>query len=193
MKIAVSGKGGTGKTTIAACLASYMASRGARVLAVDADADTSLGLALGLGAEELDAIPPLVELEDLLAKAMGSGAYYPLNPDLEWIPERYSVEVGKIRFLRMGDVKKGGSECYCRENIFLQSLISFLVLSPGQDVILDMGAGIEHLARGTAQAVDLLLIVTEPGLSSLRTAVNCETLARDLGISNIQYIGNKTS
>lgn len=193
MKIAFSGKGGTGKTTFAAGLSLFLANRGFEVFAIDADSDLSLGIALGLAPSELESIPPVVELDDVLEKSMGSGAFYPLNPSVDWIPGKYALNVKGVNLLRMGGVKKGGSECYCRENTFLRALTSALILKPGEIIILDMGAGIEHLTRGTAQAVDLLIILTEPGLSSYRTARSCEDLARDLGIQNIRFLANKVS
>lgn len=193
MKIAFSGKGGTGKTTFAAGLSLYLANRGFKVFAVDADSDLSLGIALGLAPSDLESIPPIVELDNVLEKSMGSGAFYPLNPPVDWIPEKYALNIKGVKLLRMGGIKKGGSECYCRENTFLRALTSAIILRPGEIMVLDMGAGIEHLTRGTAQAVDLLIILTEPGLSSLRTAYSCEALARDLGIQNIRFLANKVS
>ena len=191
MKIAVTGKGGTGKTTISSNLARFFQSQGFRVYAVDADADSNLGLALDVSEGDLEKIKPLIEMEDLIGKISGEGAFYSLNPEVNSIVKDYSVDAGGIRFLRMGGVKKGGSACYCRENSFLKALVNSLIMDEEDIVILDMGAGIEHLTRGTAASVDLMLVVTEPGRASVQTAKTVEKLAKELGIKNIRFIGNK--
>jgi len=191
VKIAVSGKGGVGKTTIASSLAKFFNQRGLTVYAVDADADSSLGLALDIDEDELEKIKPIIEMRDRIGELSGDGALYMLNPAVDSIIREYSVDAGGIRFLRMGGIKKGGSACYCRENSFLKALINALIMDTEDIVILDMGAGIEHLTRGTAASVDLMLIVTEPGKSSVQTARVAEGLARELGIKEIKFIANK--
>jgi CO dehydrogenase maturation factor len=193
MKIAVSGKGGVGKTTIAANLAKYFRNRGCKVFAIDADPDSSLGLALGIAAAELETIRPVIELSEIIAKTAGDGAFYMLNPavDIAAIIEQSGYAFQGMHFLRMGGVKPGGTDCYCRENTFLNTLVNTLILDSEAVVILDMGAGIEHLTRGTAAGVDLMLVVVEPGLSSIRTGRIVQKLARDIGIRAIRFIGNK--
>jgi CO dehydrogenase maturation factor len=208
MKIAVSGKGGVGKTTISANLAKLFAQQGYTVYAVDADPDSSLGLALGINENELDKIKPVIDMREFIGDQIGDGAFYTLNPLVNKIPEQFSInlnnnapqksqdgtcqtKMGSIRFLRMGGIKKGGSDCYCRENTFLKALVNSLILDTNDVVILDMGAGIEHLTRGTSRGVDLMLIVTEPGKSSIQTARIVESLARDLEVKEIKFIANK--
>ena len=114
-----------------------------------------------------------------------------LNPLVNDVVDKFSVDVGGIKFLRMGGIKKGGSDCYCRENTFLKALVNSLILDTKDVVILDMGAGIEHLTRGTSRGVDLMLIVTEPGKSSVQTARIVEKLARELEIKEIKFVANK--
>ena len=191
MKIAVSGKGGVGKTTVASNLAMYFQEQGFRVYAVDADADSSLGLALNIEESELEKIKPIVEMKDEIGALSGEGAFYTLNPAMDSVIQAHSVDAGGIRFLRMGGIKKGGSACYCRENTFLKALMNALIMDTSDVVILDMGAGIEHLTRGTAASVDLMLVVTEPGRSSVQTARIAESLARELGIKDIRFVANK--
>jgi CO dehydrogenase maturation factor len=191
MKIAVSGKGGVGKTTIAANLAKLFRNQGRNVFAIDADPDSSLGLALGIAAADLEAIKPVIEMHDLIGTAEGDGALYPLNPAVDRIIDQFSFQFNGIRFLRMGGVKPGGSDCYCRENTFLNSLVNALILDTQDVVIMDMGAGIEHLTRGTAAGVDLMLVVTEPGRASIQTARIVQRLAQDLGIKTVRFIANK--
>ena len=191
MKIAVSGKGGVGKTTIASNLAKLFQKEGFQVYAVDADADSSLGLALGIDEAELNEIKPMIEMKELIGQLSGEGALYTLNPRVDSVIRSYSIDACGIRFLRMGGVKKGGSSCYCRENTFLKALMNALIMDTKEIVILDMGAGIEHLTRGTSANVDFMLVVTEPGKSSVQTARTVESLARELGIREIRFIANK--
>ncbi len=123
---------------------------------------------------------------------IGDGAFYELNPKLDNFLAYYSYQFGNIRFLRMGDPKKGGcSECYCRENTFLHALVTSLLLDQKDAVIMDMGASIEHLSRGTARGVDVMLVVVEPSRNSVNTARNVQRMASDLGIAKVGIITNK--
>lgn len=188
MKLAISGKGGVGKTTIAASLAHYLKDQGYQVYAIDADPDANLAQMLGIEAE----VKPLVELKDIIEEKVGEkGGLFTLNPDVDDVVEDYALEHEGLRFLRMGKVKNASSACYCPENSFLRAIINSLVFTREEAVILDMGAGIEHLTRGTASGVDLMLIVCEPSRISLETGNTIEGLAREAGIPRIAYIANK--
>ena len=191
MKIAVSGKGGVGKTTISASLAKLFVQKGYNVYAVDADPDSSLGLALGISEEDLSQIKPVIEMRDTISQIAGDGALFALNPAVNDLVDKFSININGIKFLRMGGIKQGGSSCYCKENTFLRAIVNSLLLDVNDVVILDMGAGIEHLTRGTARGVDLMLIVTEPGISSASTARIVEKLSRDLQVKDIKFIANK--
>jgi CO dehydrogenase maturation factor len=191
MKIAVSGKGGVGKTTISANLARLFVQKGYNVYAVDADPDSSLGLALGINEEELNKIKPVIEMRDIISQMAGDGALYALNPAVNDLADKFSIKVNGIKFLRMGGIKQGGSACYCKENTFLRAIVNSLLLDVNDVVILDMSAGIEHLTRGTSRGVDLMLIITEPGKSSAATARIVEKLAKDLQVKDVKFIANK--
>ena len=191
MKLAVSGKGGVGKTTIAAGLVLSFARTQRLVYAIDGDPDACLATAVGIPEEDAHRLKPIAEMKDLIDARGGSGAFYLLNPRVDDVPEKYAYHLGNIRFLRMGEVKKGGSDCYCRENTFLQALVSSLLLDRGEVVIMDMGAGIEHLSRGTAKGVDLMLVVVEPNRNSVNTAHNIMKMAAELGIKKTRVVGNK--
>lgn len=191
MKIAVSGKGGVGKTTVSANLAKLFVNKGYNVYAVDADPDSSLGLALGISEDQLSRIKPVIEMRDFIGDMAGDGAFFTLNPMVNDVADRFSIKIDGIKFLRMGGIKQGGSNCYCRENTFLRAIVNSLLLDTRDVVILDMGAGIEHLTRGTSQGVDLMLIVTEPSKSSVQTARIVENLAEDLKVKKVRFIANK--
>jgi len=195
MKIAISGKGGVGKTTLSACLARYFSKKGNKVIAVDADPDANLGTALGLDYEKAESILPLTDMKELVeertgAKPGGYGAYFKLNPRVNDIPEKIGVDVDGV-ILVAGTIKAGGSGCYCPENVMLKSLFRHLVLNQDEIVILDMEAGIEHLGRGTTENMDLLIIVIEPGLRSIQTARAVKKMSEDLGIKKLFVVVNK--
>ncbi|MBW2142224.1 MAG: AAA family ATPase [Deltaproteobacteria bacterium] len=194
MKIAISGKGGVGKTTLTAILARIFYLEGHKVLAIDADPDANLALALGF--ERSEEITPLSEMRELIAERTGAqpgsmGAMFKMNPKVDDLPETISREMDGIKFLVMGGVKKGGGGCVCPESVLLKQLITHLVLARDEVVIIDMEAGLEHLGRGTSSAVDKLLVVVEPGRRSLNTAQAVRRLANDLKLRNIAVVGNK--
>lgn len=192
MKIAISGKGGVGKTTIAAALSKLFAKDDYQVFAVDADPDANLATTLGIPAEDAVNLKPLVELEDVIKdKNADGGSLVNLNPSVEDVLDDYAYNLKNIKFVRMGDAKQGGSECYCKENSFLRSLIESLLVDKDEVVILDMGAGIEHLSRGTAQDVDCLIVVIEPSQTSIETASVVKDMAVDLEIPKVKIIANK--
>jgi len=192
VKIAVSGKGGAGKTTLSANLVYCFSRDQYKVFAVDADPDANLGLTLGFDPQELDKMKPLIEMKELIqAKTGGGGLFYDLSPQVDDVLEDYSLKKGNISLIIMGAIKQGGTACYCKENSFLHAVINALLLDKDEVVLLDMSAGIEHLTRGTAGGVDLLLVVTEPNRAGIKTAGNVIKLARDLGIKRVKIIGNK--
>ncbi|MBF0315327.1 MAG: AAA family ATPase [Oligoflexia bacterium] len=191
IKIAVAGKGGVGKTIFSTLLAHYFSRQNHQVYAIDADPDGSLLFALGATEEERSALVPLIEMKALIEERMGVGGYYPLNPPVEDLIEKVAISIGKIKVLQMGGSKRGGESCYCRENTFLQAMVNSLLWKTSDVVILDMGAGIEHLTRGTAKGVDALVIVVEPTLNSCAMGKTIKQLAADLEIKSIVYLANK--
>jgi len=194
MKLAVTGKGGVGKTTVSALLARGLQKTGRRVIAIDADPDSNLAASMGFPHPET--IKPLVELKDLIEERTGvkpgtTGGMFRLNPLVEDIPEKYAVDIDGIKVLVAGAVKKGGSGCYCPENTMIRSLISHLLTEKNSALVLDMEAGIEHLSRGTIAAVDHLIIVTEPGRRSIETAERIVHMAAEIGLTRVSIIGNR--
>lgn len=195
-KIAISGKGGVGKTTLAALLAHIYVERGRDVIVIDADPVGGLAQALGLPPELIDQVTPVAEMDDLIHERTGakpgtSGGFFTMNPRVGDIPERFSVSHREIRFLRLGAIEAGGSGCICPESALLKALVTHLLLYRDEMLILDMEAGVEHLGRATAQAVDAFLVVLEPGRRSLATAERVRELAEDIGITHVYGVGNK--
>lgn len=194
MKIAISGKGGVGKTLLAAFLSHSFADAGYSVIAIDADPDANLAATLGF--PNPTEITPISELSDLIEERTGarpgqSAPFFKLNPRVDDLPDSYSIKRDGIKLMAMGRIKRGGTGCYCPEGTLLQALLAHLLIQRDEVVILDMEAGIEHLARGTAKAVDKLIIVVEPGRRSIETTKTINKLAQDIGLRNIAVIGNK--
>jgi len=189
MKIAITGKGGVGKTTLAGTLARLLARDGMDVLAIDADPDMNLASALGIDEPPL----PLTEYEDLIdERAGGPGGMFKLNPKVDDVVERFGV-VGPdgVRMLVMGTVDRGGSGCMCPASSFLRALLRHVVLKESSVVIMDMEAGIEHLGRGTTRGIDLMIVVVEPGTRSLETAERIKRLGTDIGVERFAAVINK--
>lgn len=194
MKLAVSGKGGVGKTTFASLLIRNFNELGKRVLAIDADPDANL--AAGIGIENASEIVPIAEMKELVFERTGAqpgtiGGFFKLNPKVDDLPEALSVNFENIKLMRLGGVQKGGSGCICPESTLLRALVMHIVLARDEVVVMDMEAGIEHLGRATAKAVDKLIVVVEPGRRSIDTAGHIRKLAGEIGLNNIAVVGNK--
>lgn len=196
MKLAITGKGGVGKTTLSALLARIYASKGNKVIAIDANPDANLATALGFSDSEIQNLIPIAELKTLIEERTGAkpgnyGTFFKANPRVDDIPERFSIEKDGIKLLAMGTVRKGGSGCLCPESALIKNLLSHLVLRRSEVVIMDMDAGVENLGRGTAKAVNAFIIVVETGRRSFQTARAIRNLARDIGIANCYIVGSK--
>jgi CO dehydrogenase maturation factor len=195
-KIAITGKGGVGKTTLASLLAYVLAEGGHTVYAIDADPNATLAQALGFPPDLATRVTPIVEMADLIEERTGArpgeyGRMFRMNPRVDDIPERFSVTYRNVHLLQMGTVRGAGMGCVCPENAVLKTLVTHLLLREKETVILDMVAGLEHLGRGTAGAVDAMFVVVEPGMRSIQTAHEIARLAADLAISKFWVIGNK--
>jgi CO dehydrogenase maturation factor len=194
MKLAISGKGGVGKTTFAALLIRSLNRDGRRVLAIDADPDANLAAALGIA--DADKITPISDMKDLVFERTGAqpgsiGGYFSLNPKVDDLPEALSAKLENIKLMRLGGVSKGGAGCICPESSLLKALVRHVVLQRDEVVVMDMEAGIEHLGRATAKAVDKLIVVVEPGRRSIDTAGHIKQLASEIKLNNIAVVGNK--
>ena len=194
MKVAITGKGGVGKTTLSSTLARLYADEGRTVLAADVDPDANLGLALGLSQEEVDAITPISKMRDLVEERTGANAankFFKLNPYVADIPDTFSRDINGVKLLVMGTVDLGGSGCVCPEHVMLKAVLSSLTYRKNDVVIMDMEAGLEHLGRGTAANMDQFIVVIEPGSRSVQTYHNVKRLANDLGIRRVRVVANK--
>lgn len=196
MKIAITGKGGVGKTTFSSMLSRMFADDGYRVVAVDADPDANLGLALGFPKDVYESVVPISEMKKFISERTSAetGTFnkmFKLNPKVDDIPHTLCKEYNGVKLLTLGTVDSGGSGCVCPEHVLLKRLCSHLILQNKDVVIMDMEAGIEHLGRGTAQGVDAFIVVVEPGERSLQTYRKVKKLGNDIGVKKVFVVGNK--
>lgn len=196
MKLAITGKGGVGKTTLTGLLAQAYADMGRQVLAVDADPSPCLAGALGFPPDLRAQLKPIAEMDELIEERTGAkpgtvGGFFTLNPRVDDIPERFSVLHRGVRLLEMGGVELGGSGCICPEAAMLKTLFTHLLFRKDDILLLDMYAGVEHLGRATVDFVDAMLVVVEPTRRSLGTAAQIKKLANDIGLKKLYLVGNK--
>ncbi|MCG8636117.1 MAG: AAA family ATPase [Desulfobacterales bacterium] len=196
LKLAFGGKGGVGKTTVTSLIARTIAAIEKETSVIAIDADPVANLAAGLGIDETRPITPVAELSDLIAERTGAtpgtmGGFFTLNPKVDDIPERFSIEKDGVKLLVMGTVQQGGSGCICPESTILKALMNHLVLGRKEIVVMDMEAGVEHLGRATSGSVDALVVVVNPGKRSRVAADKIRKLGRDIGIKNIVILGNR--
>ncbi len=194
MKIAISGKGGVGKTTFAAFLIKSLQMKGKSVLAIDADPDANLAQALG--AKNASKITPISQMKSLIeerteSKAGTMGGFFKMNPTVNDLPEKLSIDVDGVKLMVLGGIKTAEGGCICPESVLLKVLVSHLILARNEIVVLDMEAGLEHLGRGTARAVDKMIVIVEPGRRSIETARQIQRLSEELGIKKLLIVGNK--
>ena len=194
MKVAITGKGGVGKTTFAATLARLYADEGRSVLAADVDPDANLGLALGMSEEDLSQIIPITRMRKLVEERTGADEFnkiFRINPKVDDIPDKYAKNCNGVKLLLLGTVDTANSGCVCPEHVMLKRIISHLMLRSSDVVIMDMEAGLEHLGRGTTAGMDQFVVVIEPGARSVQTYRNVKRLAEGLGVKQVGVVANK--
>ncbi|GAB6162063.1 ArsA-related P-loop ATPase [Desulfothermus naphthae] len=189
MKIAIAGKGGVGKTTIAAWLGDYLNRQKKQVWLIDADTAISLGPALGLSLDEVPT--PLVNNKKLIQERVGTGVFINLNPDVKDLPQKLAKDVRGMKLLVMGTISGAGAGCGCAANALLKALLAYMILRSSQWMIVDLEAGVEHLGRGTITSVDGLVVVSEPSIRGLQTASNISRLAKELGLKKQVLVLNR--
>lgn len=198
MKIAISGKGGVGKSTLAAALALLLARQGQKVLAVDSDPDANLAAALGISLEKQKEIIPISKQVALIEERTGAkvkqyGQIFKLNPEVSDIADKYATVHNGVALLVLGAVEQGGSGCACPENVLIRALVMDLILNKNETLIMDMEAGIEHLGRATTRGVDCMIVVIEPGQRSIDSAHKIIRMSHEIGLSHIRFVANKVN
>lgn len=198
MKIAISGKGGVGKSTVAAALALLLSRRGGRVLALDADPDANLAGALGISADTRSRLVPIAKQIALIEERTGAkideyGKVFKLNPEVSDVADRFAIRINNVDLIVLGAAQRGGGGCACPENAFIKALVTDLVLYKNETLVMDMEAGIEHLGRATAYGVDVMLVVVEPGQRSIDCTHTVTRMAEEIGLRKILYVGNKVA
>jgi len=196
MKLAISGKVGVGKSTLAAALSLLMVQKQYKVLAVDADPDANLAAALGIPGNLQEQIIPISKQVALIEERTGArvkqyGQIFKLNPEVSDIAGSFATQYNGVALLVLGAIQQGGSGCACPENVLIKALVSDLILYKQEAVIMDMEAGVEHLGRATARGVDTLLVVLEPGQRSIDSTRRIIKMAGDIGIEKIKLVANK--
>jgi len=193
MKIAIVGKGGVGKTTIAACLARLLSRDKYNVIAVDADPSLNLAIALGISRDIAYKAPALFDDEEFIrSRTLLPNGLYIMNPKVDDVIERFGIKVpDNVTLIKFGEVKRGGTRCLCPEYAFLRALLSHLILGRKDVVILDMVAGLEHMSRGAAKGIDLMLCVVEPTIKAIDVVLQMYRLSKDINIKRFEFIANK--
>lgn len=184
--IAMAGKGGTGKTTVAALLIKLLSQKGL-VLAVDADPSTNLNLALGLSLENEKTVG---RIREKMTEDVSKGRFSPTVAKQEYLFNKIMeslVESKGFDLLAMG--RPEGPGCYCASNEFLRVSLDRLIRDYKYNyVVMDCEAGMEHISRQTTGDVDVLLIMSDPTIKGITTAARMKNLISELR-SKIGKIG----
>jgi len=196
MKIAVSGKGGVGKTLLAGTLSRLFAKDGFEVLAIDNDSAMNLSYTLGVNSHIKKNIVPISEMKEMIderTKVFGAGpGVYNINPKVSDIPDKFKVSgPDGLQLLVLGSIEEPATGCLCPENALIRTLLYNLLVKRNEIIIVDFEAGLEHLGRGTAKGIDVMLVITEPSQKSLDLCHKIINLSKKLGVINIYLVANK--
>lgn len=198
MKVLVSGKGGTGKTTVAALLALALAEKGYNVLALDADSVPNLALSLGVPPEVAESIVPLSKNEELAEERTGVrpgegwGLLFSLTPKVDDIAERYGIRIREnLKLVVVGSIDASREGCMCPAIALARAFLLHVMMRGRDVVIVDSEAGAEVFGRGLAEKFDLNLTVSEPTIKSLSIAKKLMGMARELGVIKNVLVVNK--
>jgi CO dehydrogenase maturation factor len=185
MRIGVVGRGGTGRTTVAALVAQAHRERGSRVIAIDTDAIPNLGMSLGLDA-------PAVAAARLVPRGMAAGIGGRLTP-AELVAEYGLATPAGVTLLHAMRAERDGERCFCLGHANPRSSMAAVPDEEADVTVFDMEAGLEHLMRGGGSLahVDRLLVVSEPSRKSMLAAARTLELAAELGVSQVSGVGNK--
>lgn len=186
MRLAVAGKGGAGKTTISATLARLVADSGREVVALDADANPNLSVALGFAPELVGHAAPVPA--GLVSRRRGGAG---LTEPIDSVLDRHAVTGPHgIRLIHMGAPAHADEGCLCSAHAVVSAVLEDLS-DPRRFVVVDMEASPEHLSRGTIRHVDALIMVAEPYYRSLETVRRMSALVAELPIARVAVVANK--
>lgn len=199
MKILIAGKGGTGKTSVAAALSIILSSKGYKVIALDTDSTPNLAQSLGIPYDEAVKITPLVKNDELIkertgvAPGVGWGAIFKLNPRVDDLADKYGIKINdNLKLVIVGSIDSSKQGCLCPAIALAKRFLRYS-LKRGEFVIVDAEAGAEVFGRGLAEKFDMMLTISEPTVKSILISMDMIRMATELKITNKILVVNKVT